>query len=67
MAISKKKALHAFKATQKPQEEDAVTKLMRASMEYVTEFATREQMLQFIKQFNEAQDEIIEIKTPTVK
>lgn len=67
MAGSKKKALHAFKAMQKPQEEDAVTKLMRASMDYVSEYATHEQMLQFIKQFNEAQDEIIEIKVTTAK
>lgn len=52
---------------QKPQEEDAVTKLMRASMDYVSEYATHEQMLQFIKQFNEAQDEIIEIKAITAE
>lgn len=66
MAGSKKKALHAFKAQQKPQVEDAVTKLMRGSMEYVSEFATHEQMIQFISLFNKVQDEKIFLKDPQI-
>lgn len=61
-ALSKKKALHAFKTQQKPQEEDAVTKLMRSSMDYVSEYATHDQMLQFITLFNRVQEEQIVIK-----
>lgn len=57
MAISKKKALHAFKIKQKPQVEDVVTKLMRESVKYSLEYATHDQMVQFIKLFNQAQDE----------
>lgn len=59
---SKKKTLHAFKAQQKPLVEDAVTKLMRSSMTYVSEFATHEQMVQFIKLFNQVQDDEIKFK-----
>lgn len=62
MAGSKKKVLHAFKAQQKPLVEDAVTKLMRSSISYVSEFATHEQMIQFIKLFNQAQDDQIKLK-----
>lgn len=61
MKNSKKKLLKSFKDQQKPQVEDAVTKLFNGSSDYVKTYATREQMLSFIELFNSVQEDKIEV------
>ncbi|MBM7543512.1 hypothetical protein [Periweissella beninensis] len=61
MKNSKKKLLKNFKDQQKPQVEDAVTKLFKGSSDYVQKYATREQMVAFVELFNTVQEDKIDL------